>query len=152
MFKTANNWITNIIDNLCILYRCFETECGFFLPALSFSSEDRCSGWSWSGSVCSAFWISSKVSSSLTRTSKAPSITKFMKFAILSLNSFSANGSTKQRSYLCQTSRKLEDLFYKSEATVVIDAEFQIGSYHFLHNLNISEFNIQIKNPKALLK
>lgn len=116
-----------------------------FLPALFSSSEDRCSGWSWSGSACSAFWISSKVPSSLTRTSKAPSITKFMKFANLSLNSFSANGSTKQRSFLCQTSRKLVDLFYKSEATVIIDAEFQIWLYHFLHNWDISEFNIQIK-------
>lgn len=70
---------------------------------------------------------------------------EIMKFAILSLNSFSANGSTKQRSYLSQTSRKLEDLFYKSEAIVIIDTEFQIWSYHFLHNLKISEFNIQIK-------
>lgn len=116
-----------------------------FLPALFSSSEDRCSGWSWSGSACSAFWISSKVPSSLTRTSKAPSITKFMKFANRSLNSFSANGSTKQRSFLCQTSRKLVDLFYKLEATVIIDAEFQIWLYHFLHNWDISEFNIQIK-------
>lgn len=133
------------------LYRYMETEY-VFLPVLSSSSEDLCSGWSWSSSVSSAFWISSKVQSSLTRTFKAPSL-HFMKFAILSLNSSSANGLTKQRSFLCQNSRKLENLFYKSEATVINDFEFQIWSYHFLQNLNISEFNIQKKkNYKASLK